>query len=115
MTVLLLPTRQDVPFYDFQIALDGAMFWLEFHWNLRDSSWRFSIFDATDTPLLVGRKVVLGIPLINRFRDPRLPAGDLSAIDTSGADVEPGFADLGARVHLLYTELADIPPEWLSA
>jgi hypothetical protein len=115
MTTLVLPTRQDVPFYDFSIPLDGVTFRLEFHWNDRDSAWYFAIFDAVDEPLLSGRKVVLGIPLINRFRDPRLPAGDITAIDTTGMNTEPGLTDLGTRVHLLYTELTDIPAEWLSS
>jgi hypothetical protein len=37
------------------------------------------------------------------------------AIDTPGTDTEAAFEDLGTRVHLLYTEAADIPVEWRTA
>jgi hypothetical protein len=111
MSVIVLPTRRDLPHYTFEIDLDGKTFGFEFRWNTRDEAWRFSISDASGEVLLAGRKVVLGFPLIVRFRDPRLPAGDLSAIDTSGQDKESGLEDLGSRVKLLYTPNADLPAE----
>lgn len=109
MTTIVVPTRQDVPHYTFEIDLDGKTFGFEFLWNGRSGAWYFTITDAVGTVLLAGRKVVLGFPLLNRFRDPRLPAGDLAAIDTSGQYLEAGLNDLGKRVKLLYTSADDIP------
>lgn len=109
MSVIVMPTRQDVPHYTFEIDLDGRTFGFEFLWNGRSGAWYFTVSDAVGTVLLAGRKVVLGFPLLNRFRDPRLPAGDLGAIDTSGQDLEAGLNDLGKRVKILYTPAADMP------
>lgn len=109
--VIILPTSTDTPHYKFEIELDKADFHFAFDWNDRASHWYFSLSDASHTLLLASGRVVVGFPLLNRFRDPRLPAGMLDAIDTSGNDLDPGFADLGDRVKLLYTEAADIPAD----
>lgn len=111
MAVLVLPTRQDVTHYTFEVDLDSVTFGFEFHWNDRDSAWYFTISDVAGTVLIAGRKVVLGCFLLNRFRDPRLPAGVLEVIDTSGTDTDPTLTDLGTRCKLLYTESADLPAE----
>lgn len=111
MAVLVIPTRQDVPYYSFEVDLDGVTYGFEFHWNDRDQAWYFSVFDVTGTLLLAGRKVTLGSLLLNRFRDPRLPAGVLEVIDTSGTDTDATLADLGTRVKMLYTEAADLSAE----
>lgn len=107
--VIVIPTLTDTPRYTFEIELDKVDFHFDFEWNDRASHWYFSISDRDHVLLLASRRIVVGFPLINRFRDPRLPAGMLDAIDTSGTDTDPGFADLGDRVQLLYTEAADIP------
>ena len=51
---------------------------------------------------------MLGYPLISIYRDIRLPAGTLVAIDTSSKDEEPGLTDLGERVKLLYITRAEL-------
>lgn len=107
--IIVLPTRTDYPFYSFEIELEQKTFEFEFHWNDRDQSWIFTIRDANGTDLLSGRKVVLGLPLLARYRDPRLPTGEITAIDTTDDDREPGLYELGDRVKLLHFEYADIP------
>lgn len=108
MTVQVLPTRTDAARYDFEIELDGQTFVFDFEWNDRDSGWYMTITDVNGDVLLAGRRVVLNWPLINIYRDSRLPAGTIEAVDTSSTDTEPGYTDLGDRVKLLYTPLADL-------
>jgi hypothetical protein len=67
------------------------------------------IRDVNGVRLLSGRRVVVSLPLLARLRDPRLPAGELTAVDTTGANADPGVNDLGGRVRLLYFERADNP------
>lgn len=107
--MITLPTRTDRAFYDFEIELEGRTFLLELHWNERDSSWYLKICaaEAPDVPILAGRKIVLGFPLLGRFRDSRLPPGEITALDTSGRNQAPGLADLGDRVLLIYSEAAE--------
>jgi len=105
---LVLPTRTDLARYSFDVELDGVTFTFSFEWNDRDSGWYFSISDVNAVPLLSGRRVVLDYPLINIYRDIRLPAGSLVAIDTSSKDEEPGLTDLGERVKLIYLTRAEL-------
>lgn len=114
MDPIILPTRTDYPHYEFEIDLEDVTFIFEFMWNGRDEAWYMSIFDVTKTPLLSGRKVVLGFPLLSRFRDPRLPKGEINAIDTTGSNIEPGLSDLGARVRLLYEPSTTLEPDLVS-
>lgn len=106
---VVIPNRTDVPKYTLEVALDNVTFRLGFHWNDRAGAWFMSIADVNGTPLLSGRRVVVGFPLISRFRDPRLPAGDFNAVDTSGQKLEAGPNDLGDRVRLLYFSRSELP------
>jgi hypothetical protein len=108
MTTTLLPTRTDYPHYAFDIKLDGTPYHFDFDWNHRDSSWTFSVSSIDGTPLVVGRKVVVGFPLLSRFKNPKLPPGVLLALDTSNAGVDPGETELGTRVQLVYMDKADL-------
>ncbi len=107
--MVILPTRFDGESrYSFNIDLDGAPFVFQFEWNDRDFGWYFNIQNGDATLLLSGRRVVLNYPLTDIYRDPRLPAGSFIAIDTSGADLEPGIKDLGDRVLLIYATADEV-------
>ncbi len=111
MSTFVIPTATDLARYSIEVELDKTDFRFDFEWNERAGQWSFTISDAQGVALVSGRRVVLGLPLLNRFRDPRLPPGMLTAVDTSDSNLEPGFADLGDRVLLLYIEVADLPDE----
>lgn len=107
--MLLMPLQPGVGHYAFRVALDGAEFELELRWNSRASTWMLTIADGAGATLVAGRRVALGTPLTARFRDGRLPAGELLAIDTSGTRGEPELEDLGTRVLLAYVPAAELP------
>lgn len=108
MSVLVIPTRTDAPHYTIEVDLDSRTFELEFRWNDRAAAWFLTIRDADGVELLAGRRIVIGLPLLGRFRDPRLPAGELNAVELTGTDAEPGVDELGARVRLLYFEAGSL-------
>ena len=105
----LLPTVTDRARYSIEVELDKVFFKLDFEWVERSGHWYFSVSDATGKALVSGQRVVVGTPLLARFRNQAMPAGMLIAVDTSSGNVDPGFADLGDRVKLFYLEVADIP------
>jgi hypothetical protein len=105
----ILPTLTDgTPYYEFSVPLDGVTFLFEFIWNDRQACWFYNLKAADDTPLLMGRKVVLDLPMITRFKSLSLPAGDLVARDTTGAQIPPSLTDLGDRVILYYVTVAEL-------
>ena len=106
MASYTLPLRTDLPHYTFGVELEGVSYRFELRWNARAGAWWITVLTSDDQPI-VSRKVVVGFPLFDRYRDSRLPPGGLEAIDTTGAGLEPGLTDLGSRVLLLYTDSAD--------
>lgn len=107
MSVFLIPFTPDEPHQAFPMELDGATYKIEMLWSDRDESWSCSLFTGEDAPLVLGRKVVLGLPLFERFKDARLPPGKLIAIDTSSDRREAGLSDLGRRVQLVYLDASE--------
>lgn len=102
MSIYYLPARTDLEHYDFTTDLEGSLYTFELYWNQRASAWFVSVADVDGQPIVSGRKVVLGAQLLGRAVRPAGPPGLLIAIDTSGASLEPGIADLGGRVQLVY-------------
>lgn len=113
MGVHVLPLRPDLPHYRFEVELDGVAYGIELRWNMRAEGWMMTL-STPEGDVLLRRRVVLGFPLTARYRDLRLPAGELEAIDTEGTGVEPGLRDLGGRVLILYTDAESLPDTFLT-
>jgi hypothetical protein len=86
-------------------ALDGVTFFLALVWNERDGRWYLDVSDYAEEPIIEGVRVVVGWPLLKRVVDTRRPAGDLIAIDLTGAREDPG-EDWGERWRLVYVDAA---------
>jgi hypothetical protein len=106
MATLRMPTiiSVDAPWYEYETDLEGQTYALEFEWNDREGTWHLNIKDASGNLLAAGIRVVTGYPLLAGRNDPRLPPGQIEAVDTTGAGQDPGRMDLGSRVKLLYVE-----------
>ena len=110
--MILIPLDNITPRFTQTAELDGVTFTFAFEWNDRNEQWSFTLYDTNGVALVCGVSVVVGIPLLNRFRTlPGLPAGMLEAIDTSDLSTDPGFDDLGDRVQLAYTPVSEIPSD----
>jgi hypothetical protein len=107
--MLQIPTLIDgTRSYVIQVELDGTTFQFVFNWNDREGRWYFDLNDIQGLPLVSGRAVVLGLPLLGRFKQATLPEGDLICIDTSGSNIDASLTDLGDRVLMIYVAAADL-------
>jgi hypothetical protein len=107
--VFVLPNGdQQADYYQFICALDQSDYALTFRWSDRGSAWYMDITDTAGDLLLSGVRLSLGVGLLSRFSDYRLPAGEFITLDTSGQGVEAGRQDLGSRVRLYYVENEDL-------
>jgi hypothetical protein len=97
-----IPCDPSLTSYVMQTVLDGITYTLAFHWNTREEAWYFDIQTADRTPLVSGIKIVVGFPLGFRTPNANKPPGLFTAVDTTGKKQDPGIADLGNRVKLLY-------------
>lgn len=108
MSILAIPTS-DAPFATQATTLDGTVYELEFRYNQREACWYFSISLEDGTELLRGIKIVVGVSLLGRSIDSRLPPGELVAVANTEDDSPPALDELGIdrRVTLTYTPTAD--------
>jgi hypothetical protein len=112
---VILPNRQDASWYRFVCDLDGLTFAFVFRWNDRDNAWSFDLYDVNNNLLLAGVKVVLGPPLMFGQRYVAgMPPGMFEVVDNAAplgavaAGTDAGYADLGTRVVIMYTPVADL-------
>ena len=104
MATLILPAFQNIPAFSYQINLDGTNYTLRYTFNTRMDKWIFDIRTEFGDPIITGVPIISDHPIIERFRDDRLPPGGFFAFDTSGQSVDPGRFDLGNRVQIIYVE-----------
>lgn len=75
---------------------------LRLTWGVRAQAWTIDLLTPAGDPLLVGVRLVLGLPLWRGARDARLPAGVVVPVRIGGAG-DPGPLDLETgAVQLLY-------------
>lgn len=102
MALVIIPTRSDIPCYDFQITLDGVILNLEFAWSDRMSVWAMNIFDINSVAIVTGIPLFTEFPLLYKEKDTRLPKGNWFCVDTGNEAKNPGRDDFGSRVLLYY-------------
>lgn len=108
MASLIIPVRNDVAAYSFQVDLEGVIYTLDFGYNERESEWYMSIYNSTGETLLVGDiPIQINIPLADQYIDEGLPPGRFIAIDETGKNREPGRNNFGTEIVLIYQESVD--------
>lgn len=86
------------------VELDGNPYILRVLWNERFGYFSLSVSAADETPILTNVKMVKNFPLIGRFRDTLLPAGDLYFVQEKGTSERAAYSDLGTTFGLYYYE-----------
>lgn len=86
------------------VELDGNPYILRVLWNERFGYFSLSVSAADETPILTNVKMVKNFPLIGRFRDTLLPAGDLYFVQEKGLAERAAYSDLAVTFALYYYE-----------
>ncbi len=100
----------------FVTTVDDVPYVFRVYWNPRDrdveagieGAWYFDVSEADDTPIATGVKVVLGVFLARTTRHRLTRRGALLAYDTTRANREATFTDIGWRVLMLWIPEAEI-------
>ena len=104
MATLKLPVFPTDYDHKYNIVLDGETVILEFHYNARADRWSVHFYDATNTAIRYGVRLVNGIDLLQRVaKETKLP-GVFTMVDTTNDDLEPTAATLGNELQLRYEE-----------
>lgn len=104
-TIQLNSTFEDFGFF---IDLDGTTYRMDFRWNTRMERWTCSLATENREEIVGMRPVFADWPPFSRFRDDRLPKGELIFVDSSGTKIDPAKNDLGNRVTLVYLTAEDL-------
>lgn len=96
--------------YTQSFTFDEIEFKVNFKLNNRDKCYYLSLFDADNTLLLSGVKIVKNTPLLSRFRRSNFPLGDLVAISSSSDDkiTENSFVSNLNLFYLTGSEVSEI-------
>lgn len=108
MAIDTLPTSTTLPYYEFEIELDGTEFRLEFRFNPRDDSWYMTMRDTDDVVLRAGIRVVRSWDLLRLWAEATRPDGQILSIDQGVISAPPTLNQLGKDVLLLYFDEAEI-------
>lgn len=104
----LVPIQRGESAFEQRVPLGEALFRMRFRWNPRAATWYLDLSTDAGDPLMTSVAIRVGVPLTSHSPDPRLPAGALIAVDTSGRGRDPGLDDLGARVPLLFIPYGEL-------
>lgn len=86
------------------VELDGNPYIMRVLWNERFGYFSLSVLTADEQPILTNVKMVKNFPLIGRFQNTLLPAGDLYFVQEKGNAARPGYSDLAVTFSLYYYE-----------
>lgn len=106
MAFKIIPWRDSADFKQ-SVRLDDRIFILRARWNTQYEFWSLDIYDANESALLLGQKLVFNTDLLERYTNPLLPQGRLFLID-SGSESRRieriGRNDIGVNANLVYEE-----------
>lgn len=94
--------------YTLRVVLGDDPVLIDVHWNSRDAAWYMDIYDDTRAPIAMGLKVVLGSPLGKGFQHVDFfQKHILQVVDTSGAQIDAAYDDLGTRIQVAHITTAE--------
>lgn len=96
--------------YDYTIALDDVTFRVTLTWKTRQEGWYLSLYDVDENELLLGKRLSVDTPLLERYEIDGLPPGELMLVDMEGVGTEATLESLGRRHLLWYFDESELPP-----
>lgn len=104
MALKEIPVNFASPDFNFQIDLDGVVYGFRFILNTRTGRYSMSIFTEAGEPIVTGLAVVTNWKPFKRFKDTRLPPGEIFTMDVTGGTTEPDEVNFGDTILLCYNE-----------
>ena len=90
-----IPLLPDTTDQLLSVVLSGNPYTLRVLWNENYGYFSLSVLERDGSVILENIKMVKNYPLVSRFRDVRLPVGELFFIDNRGRNVRPVYESIG--------------------
>lgn len=110
---VFLPILPGDPNNQFQVVLSDEVYTFDVRWNTRDEAWYFDMTDSEGKLVVAGIKIVLGALLGRRSSHPFFRKNVLVAIDSTLANQDSSFDELGVRVFLKHMTVGEYIAELL--
>ena len=108
MALFEIPIDSTDASYQLRTEVDGSVYILRFDWNSRLEMWHMSVYDADESPIVIGQAMVVNYNFMNKFKDERLPVGVWVLLDVFEKNQDAGREDLGSRHRLFYDDEASL-------
>ena len=99
-----IPLQHGTTDQSVSVELDGNPYILRVLWNERFGYFSLSVSAANGAAIVQNVKMVKNFPLVARFRNTLLPAGDLYFVQEKGAADRAAYSDLAVNFGLYYFE-----------
>lgn len=91
--------KEELP-ESFEIDLANETFILEFNYNETGDFFSVDLFDLNENPIVIGEKLILGVPLWEDLQNANLPAPTLVPLDESKKETRITHENFGVTVFL---------------
>lgn len=92
--------KKDLVPYRFSIELGAELYEIEVHYNALGDFFTLDLYKDNET-LVLGEKIVYGVPLFGITFDERFPAPTIIPIDPAGQETRVGWDNLNNTVFLV--------------
>ncbi|MGP3640359.1 phage baseplate plug family protein [Lentilactobacillus hilgardii] len=99
----LMVDMSDLPNYVI-LPIGTENFTIEFYYRERYDTLYFNLYDSDDTPLIMGEKLVYGMPLWN-INDADLPSERIVPLDEAGVEDAVSIDNFQSSVFLYFDDL----------
>lgn len=103
-----LPLLPDTTDQLLDVVLSDNPYTLRVLWNETGSYFSLSVYEREGSVILENIKMVKNYPLIGRFKDTRLPIGELYFIDNKNKNASPIYTSIGTGDYSLIYYVPDI-------
>ncbi|RYF52441.1 MAG: hypothetical protein EOO38_00080 [Cytophagaceae bacterium] len=99
--IVRVPLGVNLPWYAFDMTLDGVGYHLEMAYQNRSDRWALSIGNAASTPVIQSVPILIDRDLLRIYHHLPVPPGLLMCIDTTGKQQQPTLGSF-LTTHVLY-------------
>lgn len=89
--------------WDQLVQLEDFSYVFSFYWSKRENAYYLNIYDQDGNNIALWIRLVCGVSLLRKFKDPRLPKGLLIVSDLAGTELDLQVpSDLNGNYPLTY-------------
>lgn len=90
------------PIWTQNVILDNAPYVLSANYNTRADGWFMDIYTSDDVPLVLGKKLTLGINLLNNIYNELMPKGQIFVVPVADNVFEITRDNMGIEVQIIF-------------